>query len=117
MNSKEFAIMLANEKAAVIVADYDKYGRKYYVTRRVIGHNSLRQGKATFYGVELDKPLYDNVTGVDSRFILAYNTTERLNLTRLRQNLTMERARNLVDLGILNISCSEAIHELVLMDF
>lgn len=117
MDSKGFAIMLANEKAAVIVADYDNDGCKRYVTRRVIGHNSLRQGKATLYGVELDLPLNDGITGINTRFVLAYNTTKRFDLTKLRHDLIMERERNLFDIDTLNISCSEAIHKLALIDF
>lgn len=117
MNSKESAIMLANEKAVIIVADYNNDGCKQYVVRRVIGHNSLRQGKATFYGVELDSPLSDGSTEIDSRFVLAYSVPNKLELSKFNSDILMERKRKLFDDDILNSSAFNTFATLVLTEF
>lgn len=126
MNNRRFAVMLANENAWVIVAEYNNDGYKKYSVRRVIGHFSTSQDKVTFYGVELDSPIVDGtdlrkplnhgVTSIGSRYILAYNTANCLNLTKLRNDLMMERERKLFDIDVLNTSYSEAVQKLVLMD-
>lgn len=117
MNSKEFAIMLANEKASVIVADYNNDGSKQYVVRRVIGHNSLRQGKATFYGVELDSPLSDGSVGIDSRFVLAYKILNSTSISKLEQDVIMEKGRELFDYDDIVFSAFNAIDKMVLINF
>lgn len=63
---KQEAIRLAKEKATVRVREED--GR--IVTRKAVGTFASRAGKASYWGVNFNKPLSDGCTGATINMLI-----------------------------------------------
>ena len=83
---KEECKKLAQAHAKVVVVDrYETSGLPVFATRTVIGAMGSRNGRNSYWSVQLDEKLSDDCTGVAYSHILAVNDGDKIEHFRLTQ--------------------------------